>query len=219
MPEAIPISNGVKSWFPLYLLGLFIISFAIASLFLAGKYKFYPAFLALSWGAVGIIWQLLFHSEKISIRKDIDWASFFLLLGIFILVGSLNSAGIIQNFSNKLAQFGSNPFGLYNVVVWFSVLISGFVDNIPYTMAMISAIKLLTASLNLSVYPYVFGLLLGTCIGGNITPIGASANVVAVGLLKKEGYSVRFSQFVRIGLPFTIVAVIGSCLFNWLIWR
>ena len=74
-------------------------------------------------------------------------------------------------------------------------------------------------SLNLLVYPYVFGLLLGTCIGGNITPIGASANVVAVGLLKKEGHIVRFLDFVKIGLPFTIVSVLGSYLFNWFIWR
>ncbi len=212
-------TKKVKSWFPLHLLGLFMISFALGSFFLAGEFKFYPAFLALGWGMVGIVWQLIFHREKISFKKDIDWASFFLLAGIFILVGSLNSAGIIGDFSNKLAQFGSHPFGLYNVIVWVSVLVSGFVDNIPYAMAMISAIKLLASSLNLSVYPYVFGLLLGTCIGGNITPIGASANIVAVGLLKKEGYHVRFSQFVKIGLPFTLVSVIGSCLVNWLIWR
>ncbi|MBU0533388.1 MAG: hypothetical protein KJ887_01115 [Candidatus Omnitrophica bacterium] len=212
-------SIRVKSWFPLHLLGLFIMSFALGSLFLAGEFEFYPAFLALGWGMVGIVWQLIFHREKISFKRDIDWASFFLLAGIFILVGSLNSAGIIGDFSNKLSQFSSHPFGLYNVIVWTSVLISGFVDNIPYAMAMISAIKLLAGSLNLSVYPYVFGLLLGTCIGGNITPIGASANIVAVGLLKKEGYHVRFSQFVKIGLPFTLVSVIGSCLVNWLIWR
>jgi len=224
LPEAtatplVGTSNGVKSWFPLYLLGFFIISFAVGSLFLAGKFRFYPAFLAIGWGVVGIVWQLTFHRETISIRKDIDWASFFLLVGIFILVGSLNSSGIIKDFSNRLASFGSSPFGLYNVIVWFSVLISGFVDNIPYTMAMISAIKLLAASLNISIYPYVFALLLGTCIGGNITPIGASANIVAVGLLKKEGHLVKFGQFVKIGLPFSIAAVLGSCLVNWFIWR
>ncbi len=213
------ISNKVKSWFPLYLLGLFIASFAFGSLFLAGKFEFYPAFLALFWAIVGVVWQLVFHREKISLTKDIDWTSFFLLLGIFILVGSLNNVGIIKDFSSKLSQFGANPFGLYNIIVWFSVFISGFVDNIPYTMAMISAIKLLADSLSLVVYPYVFGLLLGTCIGGNITPIGASANVVAVGILRREGYQVKFSQFIKIGLPFTFAAVMGSCLFNWLIWR
>ncbi|MDD5454986.1 MAG: SLC13 family permease [Candidatus Ratteibacteria bacterium] len=209
----------VKSWFPLYLLGLFILSFAIGSLVFAGKYPFYPAFLGLGWGIVGITWQLIFHKEKMSLRRDVDWASFFLLLGLFILVGSLNKGGIIEDFSNKLSQLGNTPFVLYNVIVWFSVFVSGFVDNIPYTMAMISAVKVLTASLNLLIYPYVFGLLLGTCIGGNITPIGASANVVATGLLKQKGYSIKFTEFVKIGLPFTIISVIGSYLFNWFVWK
>jgi Na+/H+ antiporter NhaD/arsenite permease-like protein len=218
-PPALSASNRVKSWFPLYLLGFFIISFAVASLFLAGKFEFYPAFLALGWGIVGIIWQLIYHREKISLKKDIDWASFFLLAGIFILVGSLNDVGIIKGFSEKLVSFGANPFKLYNIIIWSSVFISGFVDNIPYTMVMISAIKSLGSSLGLTVYPYVLGLLLGTCIGGNITPIGASANIVAVSLLKKEGYTVRFGQFLKIGLPFTLAAVVGSCLFNWLIWK
>jgi Na+/H+ antiporter NhaD/arsenite permease-like protein len=209
----------VKSWFPLYLLASFILSFAIGSVLFAGKYPFYPAFLALGWGIVGIVWQLVFHREKLSFKKDIDWISFFLLAGLFILVGSLNKGGIIEDFSGKLAQFGKTPFLLYNFIVWSSVFISAFVDNIPYTMAMISAIKILVVSLNLLIYPYIFGLLLGTCIGGNITPIGASANVVAVGILKKKGHSVRFIDFIKIGLPFTIVSVMGSYLFNWFIWR
>lgn len=198
---------------------LFILSFAIGSVLFAGKYKFYPAFLALGWSVIGIAWQLIFHRERISFRKDVDWLSFFLLVGLFILVGSLNTGGVIEDFSNKLAKFGQSPFLLYNFIVWSSVFISAFVDNIPYTMAMISAIKILVVSLNLLIYPYVFGLLLGTCIGGNITPIGASANVVAVGILKKKGHSVRFIDFIKIGLPFTIVSVMGSYLFNWFIWR
>ena len=212
-------SEKVKTWVPLYLFCFFIVSFAVGSLFFADKYKFYPAFLALSWALIGVIWQLFFRREAISLRKDIDWSSFFLLAGLFILIGSLNEGGIIEDFSNSLVDFGNSPFLLYNLIVWFSVFISGFVDNIPYTMAMISTIKLLTASLNLLIYPYVFGLLLGTCIGGNITPIGASTNVVAVGLLKKQGYKVKLIDFVKIGLPFTIVSVIGSCLFNWFVWK
>ena len=64
----------------------------------------------------------------------------------------------------------------------------------------------------------LFGLLIGASVGGNITPIGASANIVACGILKKEGHVVRFNQFIKIGLPFTLVAVITASLFVWLIW-
>jgi Na+/H+ antiporter NhaD/arsenite permease-like protein len=68
-------------------------------------------------------------------------------------------------------------------------------------------------------YLLTFGLLVGTCFGGNITPVGASANIVAVGLLKKEGYPTSFWTFVKIGLPFTMAATIGGAVFIWLIWH
>ena len=66
---------------------------------------------------------------------------------------------------------------------------------------------------------FLFGLLIGTSLGGNLTPIGASANIVACGLLKKEGYSVKFTDFMKIGVPFTFAAVTTACLFIWFIWR
>jgi Na+/H+ antiporter NhaD/arsenite permease-like protein len=78
----------------------------------------------------------------------------------------------------------------------------------------------LSMSSRLAINPslLLFGLLIGASVGGNITPIGASANIVACGILKKEGYVVRFNQFIKIGLPFTLVAVITASLFVWLIW-
>jgi len=75
-------------------------------------------------------------------------------------------------------------------------------------------------STKLSVHPalFLFGLLIGASLGGNITPIGASANIVACGLLKKEGYPVGFGRFMKIGVPFTIAAVLAAYLFVWFIW-
>jgi Na+/H+ antiporter NhaD/arsenite permease-like protein len=98
------------------------------------------------------------------------------------------------------------------------VLLSAFVDNIPYIVAMIPVAKLVAASLGVSPELFLFGLLIGTSLGGNITPIGASANVVAVGLLRKRDYQVKFSDFVRIGLPFTLAAVSAAYLFFWFVW-
>jgi len=106
----------------------------------------------------------------------------------------------------------------YTVIVWLSVLLSAFVDNIPYTVAMIPVAKLVATSLGMPQEPFLFGLLIGTSLGGNITPIGASANVVAVGLLRKEKYHVKFSDFVRIGFPFTIAAVTAAYIFIWFVW-
>jgi Na+/H+ antiporter NhaD/arsenite permease-like protein len=64
----------------------------------------------------------------------------------------------------------------------------------------------------------LFGLLLGASVGGNITPIGASANIVTIGILRREGFPVKFTEFMKIGLPFTIVAVAASAWFTWVVW-
>jgi Na+/H+ antiporter NhaD/arsenite permease-like protein len=86
-------------------------------------------------------------------------------------------------------------------------------------MAMISGIKILCERLNTNPYVFLFGLLIGTCVGGNITPVGASCNVVAVGILKKNGYKVKFTEFVKVGLPFSIISVSGATLLLWLVYK
>ncbi len=83
---------------------------------------------------------------------------------------------------------------------------------------MIPVVKYLATNLGMPVYPMLFGLFVGTCVGGNITPIGAATNIVAVGLLRKEGHPVTFKEFAKVGLPFTVVATMLSPLFIWSIW-
>jgi len=101
--------------------------------------------------------------------------------------------------------------------VWISVFLSAFIDNVPFLVAMLPVVRIITGELGIVPYVMYFGLLLGASIGGNITPIGASANIVAMGILKKQGYHVRFMEFVRIGFPFTIAAVIASSIFVWFV--
>ncbi len=76
----------------------------------------------------------------------------------------------------------------------------------------------LAAKLSINPSLLLFGLLIGASLGGNITPIGASANIVACGILKKEGYEVRFKDFMKIGIPFTLAAVAAAYLFVWFVW-
>ncbi|MGB4520468.1 MAG: SLC13 family permease, partial [Candidatus Omnitrophota bacterium] len=91
-------------------------------------------------------------------------------------------------------------------------------DNVPFLAAMLPVALSMSNRLAINPSLLLFGLLIGASVGGNITPIGASANIVACGILKKEGYIVRFNQFIKIGLPFTLTAVIAASLFVWLIW-
>ncbi len=99
-----------------------------------------------------------------------------------------------------------------------SVLFSAFIDNIPYVTAMIPVAKILAVSMGARPELLLFGLLIGATLGGNITPIGASANIVSVGMLRERGYKVSFGDFVKIGLPFTLAAVSAAYIFLWLIW-
>jgi len=214
-----PASNkAVLMKTPGILIVLMIISLALSSLLNSG-FEYFPALICLFYACAGLLWfAFLKKKEKFTIMH-IDWESFFLLAGIFILVGTLKKAGFIESLAGMLEKTGEqSPFLLYNIIVWGSVFISSFVDNIPYTMAMISGVQILCARLSLNPYIFLFGLLLGTCVGGNITPIGASCNVVSMGILRKNGYSAGFKDFVKIGFPFTILAVLASTLLMWAVY-
>ncbi len=151
--------------------------------------------------------------------KNLDFETLGLLTGLFVVIGGLTNVGIIDDFAGLIVKLGGNNiFLLYTIVVWGSVLISAFVDNIPYVATMLPVLTAVTATLGIEPYLLYFGLLSGATLGGNITPIGASANIAAVGMLRKEGYQVSFTDFMRIGLPYTLVAVMTGYLYFWLIW-
>lgn len=151
--------------------------------------------------------------------KNLDFETLGLLTGLFIVIGGLTNVGIIDDFAGLIIRFGGNNiFVLYTIVVWESVLISAFVDNIPYVATMLPVLTAVTATLGIEPYLLYFGLLSGATLGGNITPIGASANITAVGMLRKEGYQVSFTEFMRIGIPYTLTAVMTGYLYFWFIW-
>ena len=166
----------------------------------------------------------LFREKKtagaVSALKNLDFETLGLLLGLFIVIGGISQAGIISDFAGFIARLGGGSlFWLYTVIVWGSVVISAFVDNIPYVATMLPVLAAVTGDLGIPPYLLYFGLLSGATLGGNITPIGASANIAAVGLLKKEGHRVSFGDFMRIGIPYTLTAVAVGYVFLWVFWR
>jgi Na+/H+ antiporter NhaD/arsenite permease-like protein len=210
----------IVSIFPGILLGLLIIALIIAS-FLRKGFGNFGGLVCIGFALIAIIFSAV--SKKIktySVLKDADWGTLVFLAGIFCLVGALKDTGIVNLLANWVGQFTSgNLLITYVVLVLFSVVISGFVDNIPYFAAVAGIIGPLAQSFGYPLYLLLFGTILGTTVGGNITPIGASANIVAVGLLRRRGYKLSFWDFVKIGLPFTLAAVAASCLFIWFLWQ
>ena len=150
--------------------------------------------------------------------KAIDFNTIGLLIGLFLMIGGITHMGVIDALANLLAKAGgNNVFLLYTIIVWASVVISAFIDNIPYVATMIPVIAGIAAALNIDPTALYFGLLSGATLGGNITPIGASANITGIGILRKAGYEVKNKDFFKIGIPFTLAAVIPAYVLIWLL--
>lgn len=152
--------------------------------------------------------------------KQLDYQTLLLLAGLFAVIAGVRAAGVIDAAARLLAGFGGgNVFAVYSLIVWGSVLLSAFIDNIPYVAAMLPVTANLAQILGVEPYLLYFGLLTGATLGGNLTPIGASANITGIGILKKAGYTVRTGDFMKIGVPFTLCAVVTGYVLIWFLWR
>ncbi|HPD16428.1 MAG TPA: SLC13 family permease [Planctomycetota bacterium] len=208
-----------KTWVPV---GFIVVMIA----FLASSSRFDPDFRWLAGtgnlilGTVAFAWGMMHEpGEAKQILKRYEFPTMFLLAGIFVLAYAMDRFGWVKAIAEGIANLvGGNQFAAYTLIVWISVLVSAFVDNIAYVALMLPVTKTLAAAVGGDAFLYASGLLIGACIGGNITPIGASCNVVAVGVLRREGHAVTFGQFARIGLPFTLAATTAAYLFVWAFW-
>ena len=150
--------------------------------------------------------------------KAIDLETLGLLVGLFLMIGGIKNAGVIDALAQLLAKLGAgNPFLMYTIIVWASVLISAFIDNIPYVATMIPVIAGIATEMGIDSTALYFGLLSGATLGGNCTPIGASANITGIGVLRKEGYEVKNADFFKIGIPFTLSAIIPAYILIWIL--
>ena len=209
-----------KSWFPTYLLAGMIIALALSPI-IDPEFRFAGGVVCMLTAIIGFIWYALSQKQgSLAILKKFDLDTTFFLAGVFVVVGVLEQVGVIEDLKNIIVTFtGGNRFANFIFLIIFSVLISAFIDNVPYVTTMIPVAQRLGADSGSDHYLLVFALLIGACLGGNITPIGASANIVSVGILRKNGYPTSFLTFLKIGLPFTIAATCAAAVFLWLVWR
>jgi len=214
----IPVER-INSWIPTILLGFMIVALALSSFFDPG-FTGTAGIICMIFGVVCALWEMLANKGNL-IRglKSLDWDTTFFLMGIFVLVGGITLSGWIDRISVFFSGLvGQNIYWGYTLLVFVAVVLSAFVDNVPFLAAMIPVAMAMSNEFGITPSLFLFGLLIGASLGGNITPIGASANIVACGLLKKEGYIVRFRDFLKIGIPFTLAAIIPAYLFIWIIW-
>ncbi len=200
---------------------LVVLSFLDFEINLIG-YDITAGVICLVCGIASLIIFSTTQKEKVTecVKRSFDYQTILFLVFLFLIIGVVQIVGIIDDISEMFKGLASsNLFLLFVVIVLGSVLLSAFIDNIPYVATMLPVIAGLTSVLpqGADIVLY-FGLLIGATLGGNITPVGASANVVAIGILEKNGEKVKSTDFFKIGIPFTLVAVLVGSIFTWLVW-
>ena len=213
-------NTKVTDYVPTVLL-LAMLGLLIGASFIEGKPEITNGLICCILFAIGLIYNLIKYRSKENIiraLKAIDFETLGLLLGLFLMIGGITEQGVIAKAAEILAWLGGgNEFLLYTIIVWASVIISAFIDNIPYVATMLPIIS----GLNMpGINPTLlyFGLLSGATLGGNCTPIGASANITGTAILRKNGYEVKNKDFFKIGIPFTLAAVITSYIYLWIMY-
>ena len=210
----------VTNMVPTYLLGGAIVLLILAS-FIPGKPDTTNGLICCVLFIIGLAYNFMQKKSAEAITeplKGIDFETIGLLLGLFLMIGGISAQGVIDAAAGLLAKAGGgNVFVLYTVIVWASVLISAFIDNIPYVATMIPVIAGIAAEMGIDSTALYFGLLSGATLGGNCTPIGASANITGIGILRRNGHEVTNADFFKIGIPFTMAAIIPAYILVWVL--
>lgn len=219
----------VKDIVPTFLMGGVIVLLILASFIpkpdggaLLKIYELRNGLICMTLLVIGLVINLIKNKNVSSLKLvfgEMDYQTLLLLASLFVVIQGITSAGVIDKLAEGLVSIGgSNLFLMYTLIVFASVLISAFVDNIPYVLTMLPVVESVAESMGAAPYVLYFGLLIGSTLGGNITPIGASANITGIGILRKEGYEVKAGDFMKISVPFTITAVLSGYLIVWLTW-
>lgn len=204
----------------------FVLTVVLLGFVFHGALHYEPATVAL-FGA-GLLLLLSKTEEPHGVLAEIEWPTIFFFIGLFIIIGGVVKVGLIKWMSLKmLAVTQGNLFGTSMLLLWFSAIASAIVDNIPYVATMNPLIIDMAGQLwpgetglellqHPDLMPLWWSLALGACLGGNGSPIGASANVIVVGMSERAGKKISFIRFVAYGLPIMLLTVFVSMIYVWL---
>lgn len=218
--DQIPVTE-VTNIFPSIALVATVVLLIIASFF-QNKPANTNGYICILLFVFALIYEIMINHTKGVVKNSleaIDFQTLLLLGGLFIIIQGITNMGIIEDIGNIFVFLsGDSIFLIYTILVWFSVVVSAFIDNIPYVATMLPVVSSIAAKLGVDPTVLYFGLLAGATLGGNITPVGASANIAAGGILRKEGYELSAKEFMSIGVPFTLCAVVTGYILIWLIY-
>ena len=191
----------------LVVLGFTLIGFALHSVL-----HLEPATVALT-GAIALM--IVAREDPHEILREVEWPTLFFFIGLFMLVAGVIEIGLVTAVSDAIVSVTDGALGPTTILImWASAVLSGVIDNIPYTATMIPVVEQLSSGHETD--PLWWGLAIGADLGGNATIIGASANVILASMAEREGHRISFGAFLRYGLPVTVASMVVATGYVWL---
>ena len=200
---------------PFLIKSLTVLGIILTLFTLQEKLQLEPSIAALLGASILI---LITKQNVEKVFENVEWATIFFFIGLFMIVGSLEYTGVLKSLSERMIDLTKGNFNsTVYLILWVSALASSFVDNIPYTATMIPIIKhIIPTFKNVPIHStdaLWWALSLGACFGGNGTIVGASANVVVQGLAAKDGHKISFMRYLKVGFVVMIITIITSTLY------
>ena len=193
-------------------IGLVVTGLTMAGFLVHGALGLEPGTIAILGATVLMLAADLDSHETL---REVEWSTLFFFIGLFVLVEAVVQVGIVGGIADWLAERSGGNAGVASIgLMWFSALASAVIDNIPYTATAIPVVERLIES-GLPAEPLWWSLALGACLGGNLTIVGASANVVVANRAARVGYRIRFAEFLRYGAAVVVVSLLISTVYVW----
>jgi Na+/H+ antiporter NhaD/arsenite permease-like protein len=195
-------------------LSLAVLGLTIVGFIFHGALDYEPATVALLGAALLLV---LSGENPHDILREVEWSTLLFFVGLFIVVGGVDSVGLLSDFGKKMAEFaGGSETTAAMLILWPSAVFSSLVNQIPYTTAMIPVVREMGADVGQSNNVLWWALSLGACLGANLTMVAAAANVLVGNLAAKGGQPIRFWEFFRYGAAVTFASILVSSVYLWL---
>jgi Na+/H+ antiporter NhaD/arsenite permease-like protein len=191
---------------------LIVLGLTLVGFLLHGPLGYEPATVALT-GAVALM--IVTRQDPHEVLGEVEWPTLFFFIGLFMLVAGVIEIGLLTAVADAIVTVTGGALAPTSILIlWASAVLSGIIDNIPYTATMLPVVDQLSAGHESDALWWA--LAIGADLGGNATIIGASANVILASLAEREGHPITFGAFLRYGLPVTLGTIIISTAYVWL---
>lgn len=197
---------------PLLIKSLIVLALVITGFLLHGVLNLEASIIAMIGAIVLMIWT---GANVEELFEKVEWTTILFFIGLFVMVGALVEVGFVKIIAHALMNLSHrDPRVAARIILFSSTFFSGIINNIPFVATYIPVIREMAVTMGAkAVYPSWWALALGACLGGNLTAIGASANVIMISIAKKNGISISFWKFMKYGAAVTVITTLISAVY------